>query len=127
MHPKDEIQNLNLRREVNRRVLFVKRRMEEMMREHEFAQDKLKELPRPMTMPPQWALDAASRIWEKGLGRPFMGMTKEEIEKDPRGCLHEVIGIYEGMMSYVQTPWTDKKAPRFSMRLRIRSNLPLLK
>jgi hypothetical protein len=104
MYPKREIENLNLRRELNRRLQFIKKRLVETVYEFKLAQGKISELPEGMKVPPQWALDAARLAWDYGLGAPFKQLSQEEIKRDPRGCTKEIIGIYESMLAYVVHP-----------------------
>jgi hypothetical protein len=109
MYPKREIENLNLRRELNRRLQFLKKRLLETVLEFKLAQGKIAELPAGMRVPPAWALDGARLSWDYGLGAAFKHVSEEEIRKDPRGCVKEIIGIYESMLAYVVHPSTIEK------------------
>ena len=111
MHPGRDIQRQNLIREMNRRLAFVKKRMLEVMIEFHFIQGRIIELPYPLRMPPDWVLDAARLSWETGFGNAFKNLTKEEIKRDPRGALRELIAVYEAMVAYVGNPRTDPKLP----------------
>ena len=111
MHPKSAIQSLNLRREINRRLLFLKRRMAESIVEHHFMHGKISALPEGMKIPPEWALNSARLAWETGLGSPFKDMNPEGIRKDPRGSVKQMIGLYESMLSFVANPMPQENAP----------------
>jgi hypothetical protein len=72
--------------------------------EHRFVFKKIRSLPRGMKVPPKWAQQAARLAWETGFGAPFKDLTPDQVKKDPRGCLKELIGIYEGLLAYVSNP-----------------------
>ncbi len=112
MHPKDDIQLLNLRREVYERLRFVQQRMTETKIEFHLAQGKIHELPKRMIRPPAWALEAARLAWEKGLGLRFKSMSNDEMYKNPRECLHEICGIYEAIRAFVLNPPRDIAEPK---------------
>jgi hypothetical protein len=107
MHPKKSIQQLNFRREINRRLRFIKRRIPETVVEHHFFQGKLSALPVGMKSPPSWAREAANLFWIKGLGAHFAHITRDEIERDPRGAVREITAIHECLMSYISSPKLD--------------------
>lgn len=111
MYPKKELQQLNLQRELTKRLTFVKQRMLDVMVEFNFVQGKLVELPDFMKRPPDWALDASRLYWETGMSTVFKNLTKEDFENDPRGCLRGLIAIFEGMRSYVVNPRHDPALP----------------
>lgn len=104
MHPKKGIQQLNLRREINRRLRFIKQRIPQTVFEHYFFHGKLPTLPDGMRTPPTWAREAANLAWIKGLGAQFARLRPEEIKRDPRGAVREVVAIHECLMAYISSP-----------------------
>jgi len=104
MHPKDSIQSLNLRRELQRRLEFVKRRVSHSPAEFRFATGKSTTLPREQKMPPGWAIEAARSYWTHGIGKAFAHINADSIRGDPSGTTRELIGIYESMLAYVSHP-----------------------
>lgn len=111
MYPKSEIQSLNLRREINSRLRFLKQRMVESAIEHHYWGGTIPELPEGMRQPPEWAKEAAYAAWEQGLGIPFRHISKEGIKQDPRGSVKELIGIYESMLAFVANPRPEEADP----------------
>ena len=85
--------------------------MVEVRFEFNFAQGKLAVLPDSVNSPPDWAMVACRQAWKTGMSSPFSNLTAEDIKKVPRGCLRELIGIYEGMRAYVVNPPHDPAMP----------------
>ncbi len=119
---------------MNRRLLFVQKRMVEVIFEFQFAQGTIAELPKGAMMPPEWALVAAQWIGKNSVKAP----TTAEVLKDPRGALEETIGRYEALLGYVTHEGVDqgdddevrrvtKKLQRFTSRLVSRGTLHGLK
>jgi hypothetical protein len=104
MYPKDDIQKLNRRRELNRRLSFVKKRMTEVGVELHFARGDIQSLPKEMVEPPEWALKAARWVATNCLGIP----SKEEISKDIGGAWEEMIGRYDGILAFITGVGTEK-------------------
>lgn len=94
---------LNLRREFNRRIRFVKQRMREMPVELRFAQGKLNALPERITLPPEWAL-ASARLWAVGFFRPMSELIPREGQKYDPLKLVEFTGCFHAMVSFVSHP-----------------------
>ena len=97
MYPKGDIKKLNRRRELNRRLRFVQKRMVEVAFEFLLAQGKIPALPEGMEEPPEWALSAARWVAENCLKPP----TAEDVTNDAGGVWMETIGRYEGLLAYV--------------------------
>lgn len=107
MHPKKNLHHLNLRRELTRRLRFIKQRIPETVVEYWFFAGKLPALPDGMKSPPSWAREAANLFWLKGLGARFAHITPEEIKRDPRGAVREITAIHECLMAYISSPKLD--------------------
>lgn len=104
MYPKKRIQQLNLRRDLNRRLRFVKQRIVETVIEHHFFRGAIPTMPNGLRIPPPWARNAANEAWTRGLGAVFDRITPEEIRRDPRGAVREIRAIHESLMAYISSP-----------------------
>ncbi|HTJ78663.1 MAG TPA: hypothetical protein VL357_06670 [Rariglobus sp.] len=87
MYPKKELQQLNLKRELTKRLTFVKQSMLEVMVEFQYVQGNLAELPDFMKRLPDWA----KHVPEKQSSGPKPGLlcihtkSTEQKEIGPKG------------------------------------------
>jgi len=109
MYPKKRIQQLNLRRDLNRRLRFVKQRIGETVIEHHFFRGAIPTMPNGLRIPPPWARNAANEGWTRGFGAVFDRITPEEIQRDPRGAVREITAIHESLMAYISSPKLDEE------------------
>ncbi len=98
MYPKRDLERLNVRRAANARIRFARKRMLETVIELSFARGKCAQLPTPMRVPPEWALNAARLVSERWLA-PLIKITPEEIRSNPRGVVKELLGIFDAMVA----------------------------
>jgi hypothetical protein len=106
MYPKSAIKNLNLRRAMQVRMEFARKRLVETVFELPFARKTLASLPRGMEPPPDWALNAACLVSDRWLA-PVTKLTPEAIREDPRGVLQELMGMFEAMVLYLSNVTQD--------------------
>jgi hypothetical protein len=99
MRSKKELNALNRRREINRRLTFVKKRMDAAPVELAFAFGRLEKMPAHSSVPPDLALAAARLSWKTGFG-PLAKITGDAREKLKGRDVWEIFGMYRAMYAF---------------------------
>ena len=105
MQKRDRIE-LDRRREISRRVRFLKNRMRDMPIELSFATGKRATLPKNLAMPPDWAL-ASARLASDGMNKPIEHLKPIKGRQYQPADLIELLGFYQSIVCYVNNPPKD--------------------
>jgi hypothetical protein len=115
MHPRRDLETLNRRKERDRRLRFINRRIGEILHEYRLVEGRATVLPSKMARPPEWALRAATQFLRSTFERP----PDEIVAKNPLRAFGELKGMIEVMSAAAieAAADTDSNTRRFAAKM----------